>query len=225
MEEIATGLAQASSGDAEDRLVSVSRKLNSVSRISRDVELFPADSGPMVLKVEPPLDCFRRVVMHYDRNPIVEANEEQMLASFKDGDPQGKRANTMSNLPEDFLIDSDYGEDLRMKLHFDHDLPFRCKVHGVKGFTWPEISRHYPVLERTIELAMNFLEDVRYRPEQVAKSRSRMHDVTHCIYATGCQQFITNDKRLYDKVRAVYRYFGVPTRVLMLEEFLVADHD
>lgn len=225
MEEIATAVAQPSSIDATDRLEGAMRKLDSVSQISRNVELFPADSGPMVLREEQPLECFRRVVLHYDRNPIVEANEEQMLALFKDGDPQGKRANTMSNLPEDFLLESDHGRDLQLKLHLDHDLPFRCKFHGVKGFTWPEISGHFPVLERTIEVAMNFLEDVRYRPEHVTKSRSRMHDVTHCIYATGCQQFVTHDRRLYDKVRAVYRYFGVPTRVLTLEEFLMTDHD
>lgn len=52
-----------------------------------------------------------------------------------------------------------------------------------------------------------------------------MHDVTHCIYATGCDQFVTHDKRLNDKVRAVYRYFGVPTRVLTLEEFVARDYD
>jgi len=225
MEEIATALVQPSSSDATDRLEGAMRKLASVSQISRNVELFPSDSGPIVLREEEPLECFRRVVRHYDRNPIAEANEERMLALFKEGDPEGRRSNTMSNLPDDFLVDSDHGRDLQLKLYLDHDLPLRCKFHGVKGFTWPEISGRFPVLERTIELAMNFLEDVRYRPEHVTKSRSRMHDVTHCIYATGCQQFVTNDKRLYYKARAVYRYFGVPTRVLTLEEFLVADHD
>lgn len=225
IEEIATALAPPLSVEPTDRLVVAIRKLKSVSQISGNVELFPAESGPMVLKNEQPYECFRRVLLHYDRNPIIEQNEGRMLVSFKDGDPHGRFANEMSNLPDDFLLDSDLGRVLELKLHFDRDLPFRCKAHGVKGFTWPEISGHFPVLERTIEVAMNFLEQVRYRPEHVSKSRSRMHDVTHCIYASGCQQFVTNDKRLYDKVRAVYRYFGVPTRVLTLEEFFAHDYD
>jgi hypothetical protein len=63
-----------------------------------------------------------------------------------------------------------------------------------------------------------------YRPEHVDNSRSHMHDVTHCVYATGCQQFVTNDKRLYDKVGAVYRYFDVPTQVMKFEDFLAHDY-
>lgn len=225
MEEIATALANPSSIEPIDQLVAAFQKLDSVSRISGNVELFPAESGPMVLKNERPHECFRRVLRYYDRNPILEENEELRLASFKDGDPHGKLANKMSNRPDDLLLDSDLERDLQIKLYFDCDLPFRCKAHGVKGFTWPEISGHFTVLERTIEVTMNFLEQVRYRPEPVRKSRSRMHDVTHCIYASGCEQFVTNDKRLYDKAKAVYRYFGVPTRVLTLEEFIAHDYD
>lgn len=224
MEEIATALAQSSSATAVDRLIVAIRKIGNVSRFSHNTELFPADSGPMVVKKEHPLECFRRVVLHYDRNAMVEESEEQMLASFKVGDPHGDLANKMSNLSDDFLIDSHHGRHLRLKLLFRSDLPFICKAHGVTDISWPEISEHFPVLERAIELAMNFLESVRYRPEQVKKSRSRIHDVTHCIYASGCEEFVTNDKRLYDKVRAAYRFFGIPTRVLMLEEFLAGDY-
>jgi len=225
MEDIASALAYPSTLELIDQLPAVSRKLDNVSRISRNIELFPTDYGPMILKEEHPLECFRRVLLHYDINPIIEENEGQMLASFKDGDPDGKVANRVSNLPDDFLLDSDHGRLLELKLYSDSNLLITCKVHAVKSFTWPEISGHFPVLERAIEVAMNFLEEVRYRPESVSKSRSRMHDVTHCIYASGCQQFVTNDKRLYDKVKAVYRYFCVPTRVLTLEEFVASSYD
>ncbi|MDR0776812.1 MAG: hypothetical protein LBE81_09275 [Azonexus sp.] len=225
MEEIATALANPSSMELIDQLISTFQKLDSIARISRNFELLPAVSGPVILKEEHPLECFRRVVMHYDKNPIIEENERQMLASFKENDQGGKLASKMSNLPEDFLLDSEHGRNLKLKLHFNSDLPFICKAHGVKDLTWNEISGHFPVIERAVELAMNFLEQVRYRPEHISKSRSRMHDVTHCIYASACQQFVTNDKRLYDKAKAVYRYFGVPTRVLMLEEFIASDYD
>ena len=79
--------------------------------------------------------------------------------------------------------------------------------------------------ERAIEIAMNYLEEIRYRPEAVGKSRSRMHDVSHCIYASDCQQLITFDDRLRDKATVVYQYFNIPTQVLTLEEFLANKYD
>jgi len=110
-------------------------------------------------------------------------------------------------------------------LHFDVVLPLICKARGIKGFSWPEISGQFSVIERAIEIAMNFLEEIRYRPEHIKKSRSRIHDVTHSIYATGCEFLVTHDKRFHHKVKAVYRYFDIPTKVLTLDEFIATDFD
>jgi len=76
------------------------------------------------------------------------------------------------------------------------------------------------VLEHVFEILMNYLEEIRFRPEDVKKSRSRMHDVTHAIYATKADIFVTGDDRFYHKVRVAYNFLGVPTKVLFLDDFL-----
>ena len=104
MEEIATGLIKPTKIDPIDRLIQAYQKIDSISRISRNLELICRTAyGPMVSIEESPLECFRRVVRYYDRNPIVERREEHMLASFKATDPDGSLANRVSNHDEDFL--------------------------------------------------------------------------------------------------------------------------
>ncbi|WP_186259817.1 hypothetical protein [Burkholderia gladioli] len=151
-----------------------------------------------------------------------------MLASFKATDPDGSLANRVSNHDEDFLqaTPEGYGGRLESILNLDNYLGIKCKAVGIKDVTnWSSFRHSFHVTERAIEIAMNYLEEIRYRPEAVRKSRSRMHDVSHCIYASDCQQFITFDDRLRDKVTVVYRYFNIPTQVLTLEEFLANKYD
>lgn len=225
LEEVATALMQPKFLKLDDPKRFFSRKLDSISEISGNRELYPSDDGPITMKAEYPIKCLGRVLRYYDSNPGIEANEARMLEIYKAADTDGGVANRMSNLPVDFLLNTEHGEKLHQRLHSDLDFLVRCRTHCVDDLTWPSISKHFPVLERALELSLNFLENVRYRPEQVVKSRSRMHDVTHCIYASNCEQFVTQDKRLYDKVRAVYLYFGIPTRVLTLQEFLDMDYE
>ncbi len=229
MEEIATGLIKPTKINPIDRLIQAYQKIESISRISRNLELIcRTEYGPMVSIEEPPLECFRRVVRYYDRNPIVERREEHMLASFKATDPDGSLANRVSNHDEDFLqaTPEGYGGRLESILNLDNYLGIKCKAVGIKDVTnWSSFRHSFHVTERAIEIAMNYLEEIRYRPEAVRKSRSRMHDVSHCIYASDCQQFITFDDRLRDKVTVVYRYFNIPTQVLTLEEFLANKYD
>jgi hypothetical protein len=70
-----------------------------------------------------------------------------------------------------------------------------------------------------IEIVMNFLEKIGYRPESYAKSRSQLHDVTHVIYGSLADIFVSNDDRLRLKARAAYSYLGIRTRVRSFDEF------
>lgn len=46
-----------------------------------------------------------------------------------------------------------------------------------------------------------------------------MNDANHCFYAAHCSFFITNDEKAYQKAKAVYEYFGIPTIVKKPIEF------
>jgi hypothetical protein len=54
------------------------------------------------------------------------------------------------------------------------------------------------------------------------KYRSRMHDVTHAIYAGAADVFVTGDKRYRQRVKAAYNFLRIPTKVLSTEEFLAS---
>lgn len=180
----------------------------------------PTTLGPMVTKEEQPLDCFLRVMRHYRREPVVEKNDWCMRDFVKKANVCEDISNQMPNLPSDFLANSEDRENLLLELLLRSDLPLICRAHGVSDIYWPTISYHFPVLQRAIELTMGFLDETSYLPEQVRQPRPLRHEVAHSIYASGCEQFITNNKRLYDKVKVSYTYLSIPTEVLMVEDFV-----
>ncbi|WP_017513980.1 hypothetical protein [Cupriavidus metallidurans] len=220
MGEIATTLAKPSESAPLDRLASAFCKIDDVSLISRNTQLSPTTLGPMVVKEEQPLECFLRVMRHCRKDPDVEKNEWQMQAGAKEIDLYRDLTTQASNVPREFLDDPEHREKLQLKLLLRSDLPLICRAHGVEDISWPTISYHFPVLQRAIELTMGFVEESSYRPEGDRQSRSRKHDVAHSIYASGCEQFVTDDRHMYHKVRATYRYLSIPTEVLMLDDFV-----
>ncbi len=224
VEEVATALMNPSKLDPIDRLVMAYAKLGSLSRVSRNLEWLPADEGPSILTREEPLECFRRVVGQYDLNGNLEARERRMLEDFKESDAKGLIANRMSNLSQGFLLEEQHRHHIEGRLYLDTSYGLIAKRFRVRSIAWADIAPHHALRERALELTMNHLEAIRFRPESVAKSRSRIHDVTHSIYASLCDQFVTNDRRLYDKVRAMYVYFGIPTEVMLLSDFLTRDY-
>lgn len=58
-----------------------------------------------------------------------------------------------------------------------------------------------------------------YHREAKDKSRSRLHDVSHIIYAAYCDTFVTADRRLAKKAQAIYSVLGVSTLVVLAKEF------
>lgn len=50
---------------------------------------------------------------------------------------------------------------------------------------------------------------------------SRMYDASHAYYAQLCDYFVTNDKRLSYKARAVYAFIGIKTNVITPREFVL----
>lgn len=222
IEEVATALMQPKPDASSflDALKLSHRRLQSISEITSNVELLPNDSGPTLERIESPWECFIRVIKHYDVNQVIESREEIMLAAFKATDANGELANRNSNLPNDFLSDPKHESDIKLKLYFDVPLALAARKVGVSEIKWPEISRSHALTERTLELVMNHLEEIRYRPEKVSKSRSRMHDVTHAIYAASTDYLVSNDPRFLEKARVAYQYLGIKTKVLSLERFM-----
>ncbi|MBF8776304.1 MULTISPECIES: hypothetical protein [Pseudomonas putida group] len=196
-------------------------RLQNIIDLTNMVEIFPAEGHqPTRVITEHPGECLLRVLEHFDRNRFLDVREHNLLKGMKEQDVGGKRASQISNLPVNFLSAPEYDAAVNSKYAADRVLMHKKKDAGLQNLKWPEISRSHEVLEHVFEILMNYLEEVRFRPEDVKLARSRMHDITHSIYATKADYFITGDVRFYHKVRAAYDYLGVPTKVLLREEFL-----
>lgn len=90
------------------------------------------------------------------------------------------------------------------------------------GDTYNELkAKSFQILEAYIEMLMKILNIVGYRTDKnKCLMHSSTHDISHVHYASASEIFITNDKRLIDKAKAVYSYLNVPTKVYSFEEFI-----
>ncbi|RON91648.1 hypothetical protein [Pseudomonas fluorescens] len=199
-------------------------RLQNIIDISKSVEVFPAPRHqPTRVIREHPGECLLRVLEHFDRNLFLEVRERNLLEDMKATDVKGERSSRVSNLPVNFLSAPEYDSAIMQKYASDRAFMQKKREAGLTDLKWPDISKSHEVLEHVFEILMNYLEEIRFRPEDINKSRSRMHDVTHAIYATKADYFITGDVRFYHKVRAIYDYLRVPTTVLTLNEFLKSE--
>lgn len=78
---------------------------------------------------------------------------------------------------------------------------------------------NYRKVERCIEKLLKCLNFVGYYRDKNYMT-SITHDISHAHYATKCNIFITNDKRLRKKVEMIYNYIDCPTTIKNCEEFL-----
>lgn len=82
------------------------------------------------------------------------------------------------------------------------------------------LNKYFPMFEMVVELLMEHLEKKRYFPDKSQKNIASLHDTTHAIYGAYADVFVTNDYRFSEKVKAVYKWLGVETKVLTRKEFI-----
>src|SRR5262249_47244053 len=74
--------------------------------------------------------------------------------------------------------------------------------------------------EVVVNLVVAYLEEIGYRADSFDKHRSRMHDVSHAIYAAAADVFVTGDQRYRQRVKAAYHLLGIQTKVMSIDEFM-----
>ncbi|EKP0259063.1 hypothetical protein JFQ93_000260 [Aeromonas sobria] len=104
-----------------------------------------------------------------------------------------------------------------MKSFIESDL--LLKQLGFISLESENYFRAHDILERILELIFFFLEKIRYKPEPIENYRSRIHDVSHAIYASKCKYFISSDKRFIAKCKAAYDFLNIKTQVFLYSEF------
>lgn len=196
-------------------------KVVSISKITNDMEIVPGKgNNPAEFVTEFPAECLHRVLAGAHLNYELDPKERKMLDDYKAQDLEGKISNVMANLPVDFLSRPEYEAPFIRKLDSSPQLMRKCAEAKVSDYSWESISVSHEVMEHVFEVLFNHLEEIRYKPDHVRKSRSRMHDVSHAIYAAHTDFFVTNDGGLASKIRVAYSYLSVPTQVIDYEDFI-----
>ena len=99
-------------------------------------------------------------------------------------------------------------------------LRFNGSICHISRGCFHEIKNSYDKLEYTIERLARILSSVGYfRDKNIRTFNSGEYDITHMIYSSFCDYFVTEDKRLYNKAMAMNYYLQIPTKVITFDSF------
>ena len=95
----------------------------------------------------------------------------------------------------------------------------------IKKDCFGEIYKQYSLMETVFEFLHSTLNKCGYnRDKKDSTVISGIYDTAHSIYGTYCNYFVTSDDRLRKRISAIYYYLGVPTKVIIFNEFLNIAH-
>jgi hypothetical protein len=221
----------------------VNENLQLIEEISDRWEYLPAlgDVGPSRLAQEDPRECMKRVVDGYDLTLSAEEIERFQMsfksaAAFEQVQQEfGTNLLAGPGVPLHENIRNDIGIEVKRVSNLTEAMLFAdSKVQdGLARKLWNYPSWNLDTLpkgddllachktrEVVVNLVLAYLEEIGYRADDFDKYRSRMHDVSHAIYACAASVFVTGDKRYRQRVKATYHFLQIPTRVLSSDEFL-----
>ena len=165
---------------------------------------------------EYPIDCYHRVVSGYVGNDLIEPIEKKILEDARSNPlSEPKEMNNIS--PED-IFDQFRKKQISCSLYKQGYLS-ESEIEKSLNWTFDDIKDKFYIVEAYINLAANLLEKLGYYRESENKYRSRLHDVSHMIYGAYCDVFVSADKKMINKLKAIYSALNIPTEVLSLLDF------
>lgn len=116
----------------------------------------------------------------------------------------------------------------KFKEAVNNDLSFNNLVDVFTNFMKMLLLKQLPISkelftekylkEIKMHLSLLLLNGFGYWQEKNDKYSSFENDIYHTIYASYCDYFLTNDKKLFHKVRAVYYNAKIKTKVFLLNQ-------
>lgn len=192
-------------------------ELEFLSKITQQNALRPITRDFVELCKESPQDCYQRVIEHYGNNDWAEMVDRAII---KDAiaNPLGNPLEVNNIEPEDILNKLSYKELIGAWLVNNKIISHNECIESLR-WNFSDIENRFSVFEAYVNLAANLLEKIGYFREKETKARSRLHDVSHMIYAAYSDIFVTADKKMLQKTKAIYSMLQVPTKVMSLKEF------
>ncbi|MBJ8554091.1 hypothetical protein [Acinetobacter bereziniae] len=188
----------------------IKEKLDTISKITRNYEYLPS-FNEIRIDNESPYDCMMRVIEDYEQTTgLAEKLQENLFNLRFQVNEQYKIENLFDYPPENIFEYQPVKDEL---LKFSKN-----DVNELNNLKNHENDFHR--LQFGIDNLVNFLELIGYYPDSQSRSRSNMHDVSHLIYASKADYFITGDKKTRYKAKAIYSFLDLRTKVLDKDEFI-----
>jgi len=187
--------------------------LLNISKITDNYECLPTFEE-IVIRQEDPKVCYKRVIDGYVLTSMAEINEKFGVSQ--------KRQN-VDNILVNYSLNRAQVGNVKPNELFNHNIISRIyqdfvKIHSLKIEKWSLIKDSHKEIEETVSNLFDFLEMIGYKSSGEKEYRSMMHDVTHSIYATKADIFITNDKKFKARVESIYSYLKIPTKLYLLRD-------
>lgn len=186
----------------------VNEHLNALSCFSKKLEIVPdptSEKGVSFIE-ENPQKCWEdRVIPGYCMNYFF----EEMNRIYK------------KQLSKNLIGKNQYKNILsELKIQ-----KYICKNFAEIGYNVEDLSninvqenRDYCL--KFIPAMFKTLKEIGFKREGENKTRSEILDECHAIYAAQCDIFITEDKRLREKVKIIFRFLNIKTIILSISEWI-----
>lgn len=188
-----------------------------LSKIAKRNALRPVTRDNVVIYDESPQDCYTRVIQNYANNDWAEKVERDIIRDAN-VNPAGSPREMNNISPEDILKHLFYRQLIAVWLSNAGIINADERITSL-SWTFSDIKTRFSVFEAYVNLAANLLEKIGYHREKEDNSRSRLHDVSHIIYGAYSDLFVSADKKIIKKAKAIFNMLEVPTLVLSLNEF------
>ncbi len=218
----------------------IEKDLEIISKLTLNKELLPNHgekedcNDGIYIKSEHPQKCYQRVVDQYQVNDEAEDLNEAVLSISKENNFFGNEPSKINNTTPEQILRKILDEvhithKERFIFNYNNHIIFINQEYNINlepfkelYFKFNDFRDNFFKILIIIEMLANLLEAHGYYYEKpnhkkqplVEKARSRMHEVTHMIYASYCNRFITGDKKIFYKTKAIYSYLDIRTEVL-----------
>jgi len=197
----------------------INQNFRIICKLTLNYEYYPPYFDKNIdFKFENPRICYQRVMKDYDATMYAENLEYGKVEKWKSIQLSITLENLNKISPKDIFLNIEILNSLKKIL----EIPLRDNIP-----TYEDIYTKFYLLEGIFELIFDFLDYIGYKNDKQVykreKHRSRMHDITHAIYATKASIIVTNDNNFRDKLLSIYTLLKVPTVILSKEEFLEYD--
>lgn len=194
----------------------INQELDFLYKLAKTNALRPITRDECVIYNETPFDCYDRVIKYYNKNDLAEDIEKIVIEQAHDfpiSEPK-----YMNNVkPEEVLMPFIYREFILKEL-LNNGLIDKKDIEQALQWTFDDIKDRFYIYEAYVNSASNLIERIGFFREAVQKYRSRLHDVSHIIYAGYCDIFITNDQKLFMKTKAIFSLLNIETKVEYLND-------